>query len=96
LVFYNFNVSTVTFKKTITKYKRISLRFHFFKVCQSKGGYLAVIDTQNKQKIIQNLIKQHFAKFSPGKASYLFGIKASKFNLFGIKATKLILFGIIF
>jgi hypothetical protein len=41
--------------------------------CQTKGGYLAVIDTSTKQDIVQTLIKKHFEAFSTKKASFLLG-----------------------
>jgi hypothetical protein len=43
------------------------------KSCQTYGGYLAVIDTQEKQDFIQNLIRTAFSTFSIKKASFLIG-----------------------
>jgi hypothetical protein len=43
---------------------------------------LAVIDTSIKQKVIENLIKRYFDKFSPGRASFLFGKLLKVFNFF--------------
>ncbi len=44
--------------------------------CQTKGGYLAAIDTKERQDLIKTLIKQHFEKFSTGNvgtANFLVG-----------------------
>jgi hypothetical protein len=41
--------------------------------CQDKGGYLAVIDTTQKQEIIQSLIRKHIVAFGTKKASFLLG-----------------------
>jgi len=43
------------------------------KICQTYGGYLTVIDTQDKQENIQNLIRSSFSTFSIKKASFLIG-----------------------
>ena len=47
------------------------------KSCQTYGGYLTVIDTQDKQNNIQKLIRTFFSTFSIKKASFLIGIKFS-------------------
>jgi hypothetical protein len=46
--------------------------------CQTKGGYLAVIDSRVQQDIVQNLIKIHMTNFTVTKAAYLFGMAFKK------------------
>ena len=55
--------------------------------CQTKGGYLAVIDSRVQQDIVQNLIKIHMTNFTVTKAAYLFGTAFKKtFFLFKVKS----------
>jgi hypothetical protein len=55
--------------------------------CQTKGGYLAVIDSRVQQDIVQNLIKIHMTNFTVTKAAYLFGMAFKKtFFLFKVKS----------
>jgi hypothetical protein len=58
---------TKNFSVTVTNYLTAN------QSCQDKGGYLAIIDTTEKQDIVQSLIGKHSVAFGTKKASFLLG-----------------------